>query len=125
MDEVEKPKRNVSREPNDCKYIQVADPVSKERIFEICKTPDAGNQYTFWTRTSCGDWGITIKSIAKSAKGKSNSSDVNWKCTWVYNAERAVLYPTPPTRTLLQSDKIEGEQAENLRKIYEIYKKAD
>lgn len=115
-------KKIASREPNNCKYIQVTDPVTKKTIFGICKTPDEGTQYTFWTRPALNEWGLTIKSMSKSLKGKANSSDINWKCSWVYNEDKNIFYSTVASRTLLNCDKIENEEATNLKNIYDIYK---
>ena len=124
QEEPNKIKKPTSREPNECKYIQVTDPVTKKTIFEICKTPDEGSHYTFWYRPTTGDSGLTIKSIAKSAKGKSNSSDVIWKCTWVYNEEKNIYYSALASRNLLKEEKIVDGDADSLKAIYDVYRKA-
>jgi hypothetical protein len=119
-----KSKRAVSREPIDCKYIQVTDPNTKKALYEICKTPSEGSHYTFWYKPSNEDCGLTIKLIAKPTRGKSNSSDIIWKCTWVYNKEKHIFYSSLASRSLLTDPTIEGEDADKLFATYELYRKA-
>lgn len=114
-----KPKFN--RQPNDMKYIQVTDPCIKKKIFDICHPPDVGTQYTFWYCISTDSWGLTIKAMERNPKGKT--SEVVWKVSWVYNADKNILFSGLSSRNLLKETTIEGTNADSLKEIYEIYKR--